>query len=427
MGLAGRAARVLLGAVTACFGTGLVLLVVLAAFQLGKDPEAFAGSPARRAGAAALLMVVVVLFASLVPMGLKRVAAGLQRAAGAGPRASLVGGPLYGTRAARTRLALLAGALALGTIAVAAIGLGKPALLLGGATAVSALVLTRLRIPDAECAFCGAPRAEVKWLIAGDAAAICDSCAVSALAAFSGHFDGRGELDPWISRWVGALPERCPRALSRPFLERMAGAERRAADVRNVLPWCFRLGNEPLARELLEAIPPAERLPHDWINLGVALADERRFEEALQATMAAGDAAEPIRPWVLGNCAFFRAQLSPGASQAELAAWLRDVEDAQRLLLLSGRPHGWEEVLSSLRGVEAELRRRAGDPEGALRVLDGAPGPDRGQGWRLVVRARVLAGLGRREAARQETERALGLLHPEGFDAAEARKLLAAL
>lgn len=187
-----------------------------------------------------------------------------------------------------------------------------------------------------------------------------------------------------------------------------------------------RYRRRPLARELLEGIPEAERQAEDWIDLGVALGEEGRFADALQATERAAVGGDEHRPWMLGNSAWFRSRLHPQATPDERAAWLRDVEEAKRLIG-ARRPTGWERVMSSFRGTEAELRRLSGDLEGALQVLERAEAEQPLTGYHLVIRAQALAALGRCGEAREAVERALSLLHPEELVAEEARQLLAKL
>jgi hypothetical protein len=118
--------------------------------------------------------------------------------------------------------------------------------------------------------------------------------------------------------------------------------------------------------------------------------------------------------------------LSPDASDGERAEWLGQIEEAKDLFKRRG-PSSWKQVAPVIGCVEAELRGLLRDPDGALRVLELAIGPEEWTGEPLLVRAHILADAGRITEARQDAERAARLLHPEGQDMVEARQLLSRL
>lgn len=350
-------------------GAGVVFFAIMLARAVGtpvSDPRALLGW--------ALCLGVVALFGALGWMGLRRVIAGLR------------GRPARRARATAN----------------------------DGSTP---------RVAE-QCSFCGASRRAVKAMVGGPAAALCDECLKAMLPIFAGDFDARGQVSAWCAHLLHGLPPRCPRAVSRPLIERVAGEDRSLEGVRSAVQWCFRTGNEPLARELLEAIPAAMRQASEWINLGLALSEEGRFEEALQATARA--AGDDHLPWVLNNTAWYQAHLSPLASPEEWAVLQRQVERAQRLLA-ARRPVGWERIQPYFAGTEAELMRRAGDAAGALRRLEGVSGEGPWTGQHLIIRAQAELTLGRAAEARGALERAVDRLHPECRPAAQARQLLASL
>jgi len=234
------------------------------------------------------------------------------------------------------------------------------------------------------------------------------------------------EVEAWCKGLLQGLPAGCPRAVSRPLIERLAGSERKPAAIREAVAWCLKLGNEPFARELIEAIPEGERLPIDWINLGVALGGEGRFSEALEATEHAVQGADEHRPWVLNNVAWFRAHLRPEAPAEERVAWLAAVREAQRLLEAQ-RPQGWTTPMSYFIGTEAELLRLGGDLQGALAAVDRAVAVHSGIPYQLLIRSKVLAAMGRPTDARAAAEEALRKAHPESDQAAKATRLLATI
>jgi tetratricopeptide (TPR) repeat protein len=303
---------------------------------------------------------------------------------------------------------------------------------LGGAGAALVLVARRTTASDRGCAFCGADRERVAFLVTGPSVSICPECAAAASAKTAEELDRRGQLLEWTRMFLGGLPERAPLSLSRPYVEMVVGSERSPEWIRASLACCFRFGHHRLAQELLEAIPEPARTPFDWINLGFALGEQGRHAEALAATRrgaAAGD--ETSAPWVLANGAWYELLLNPGASRDDLARWAADAVEARRLL--TARPESPEgldarrQAVASFLGIEAELLRRMGDPEAALRALDDADTQEPPTGERLVVQARALADLARPDEARACAERALAVLRPESRAAAEARRALDAL
>lgn len=297
-----------------------------------------------------------------------------------------------------------------------------------GAGAVLVAVAARTHGADRGCAFCGVDREHVPFLITGPALSICPECAAAASAQTAEELDRRGLAVEWARLFLGGLPERAPLALSRPYVELVAGSDRSPEGVRASLVTCFRFGHHRLAQELLESIPEAARTPSDWNSLGFALGEQGFPAEALAATRrAAACGGEQPDPWTLANTAWYELQLHPGATGDDLARWLGQVAEARRLLE-ARCPAGpaaapWLHALASFRGIEAELLRRAGDGEGALRRLAEADAQTPPTGERLLLRARALAALGRAAECRAEAERALTLLRPDARAAEEARRL----
>lgn len=279
------------------------------------------------------------------------------------------------------------------------------------------------RTMDAECALCGTPRERVARLITGRSVAICDDCVSQATAALAGaRSEGR---QAWVYECLARLPARCPLKVSRPLLEALVDQDRTAATTRAAVAWAFRLSNHAVARELLESLPEGERQPADWVNLGIALGEEGRYSDAVKATERAGaSGAGALRPLVLNNCAWFKLRARPDASASERAEWLREVRDAQRLLVDEAT---LDARTAFTRGTEAELLHLLGDPDGALRALELVDRHAPHDRQRLVVRARVLASAQRLPEARRALEQALETLHPESLEAREARDLLAGI
>jgi tetratricopeptide (TPR) repeat protein len=302
----------------------------------------------------------------------------------------------------------------LGLAALANWNFGTGGFLFGLALAavVAGLVL---REPDKECSFCGASRAQVKQLVAGPAAAICDRCLPVGLKTVL-------ELQP--TRWslvIDALPPHAPRAVSTPLLVRAGEApEREYLDA--VLRTCFELNNPDAARMLLEAVPEAERTAAQWINLGVVLGHLGRFDDAIAATRR----AEQSEAWVLNNVAAFMLEAEPQRRQVQ--PLVDDLLRARELLATvaeATRPALRRSILVTL----AELHRRQGAFIEAVAALDEAEREGNSTGeaaseWRLT-RARVFLDQGRTAEAHALLCEVAKAGHPESSLTLEAHRLLA--
>ena len=305
-------------------------------------------------------------------------------------------------------------------------GLGSPLgwTLLGAGLAVT-VVARYARRPEDACSFCDSPRAKVQYLIAGPAVSICERCTQTSMAVIADAVRAKTPPGQWARLVLDGLPRFCPKKISRPLLETLA-AEAATPDAwRELATACTRFHHPDLGTDLLRRIPEAERHAGDWLNLGRALGLEARFAEALAATAtAAGKDDGRLRAWCLNNAAWFGLRQQSDAPVEARQAWLRDILEARRLLL-EKRPDGWQQLMPSLGGTEAELRRALGDIAGALRALTDAErdAPLSGEGQ--LIRARVLASSGDPLLARRAVETALELLHPESSEAREARELLA--
>lgn len=338
-----------------------------------------------------------------------------------------VRGSLLAPPELRRRLILAGPTLAVAAFVAAWARPGTPLfwVLVGAAVAVVA-VATRTRASDRACAFCGAGGEQVSFLVTGPAVSLCAGCAAAASAKSAEELDRQGLHVEWLQAFLGGLSERAPLALSRPHLERLAWTDPAPEALRASAAWCARLGHHALARELLETLPEADRTALDWSDLAAALGAEGRLGDALAAARRAADGT-PAGAWSIAQAAWLELQLHPGAPAEDLARWLEQVVEARRQLqdaVGDAGDAGLEDRVASCWTVEAELRRRTGDGEGALRCLDEAAarvGPD---GERLLVRARTLAALGRAAEARGEAERAVALLRPDAQAAEDARRLL---
>lgn len=279
------------------------------------------------------------------------------------------------------------------------------------------LLASRVTLPELECAFCRKPRASVTLMVAGPSVAICDECTGLSMAVFNEDSQAK-KSDAWLRVLLASLPYRCPRAISGPLLRAMPATtvEARA----RLLHRAFELGNPTAVIELIERVPEAERASSEWINLGVALENDERYLEGIAATQRiAGNPDD--EPFLLNNVAAMRLHLDP--TPAELQTLLEHNQRARELISTRDPAH-MAPVLASMWGTAAELHRRLGQPEAALRALReaekvGHPAPER-----LVTEAHLALAAGRSAEARNRLLAVLDLAHPESREAREAARLL---
>jgi hypothetical protein len=310
---------------------------------------------------------------------------------------------------------------------LAAFVLGSPPVgwILLGATLVLAVLVRAARRPEDECSFCHASRQQVDLLIAATAVSICERCLPLSAAAAAEDLQGRQPPRPWLRHVVDGLPRNCPRNVSRALLAAMADESADPVMLREVAALCVRLSNPEIAAEVLQRIPASERLTGDWAALANALGRIGRNGEALAAAEAALKCDDGTHRVVcLNNRVWYGVRHQSGAPSDIRADWLRDLEEAKRLLA-EKRPDGWQAVMQYLHGTEAEVRSAGDDLQGALQALAEAEklGPLGGE--RHLIRARVFARAGDPPLGRADAQKALDLLHPESLEAVEARALLA--
>lgn len=250
-------------------------------------------------------------------------------------------------------------------------------------------------------------RANVRKLVAGATVSICDQCLPLSLKVM---------LEEQPTNWallVNALPEHAPRVVSSPLIS-LAAASFGREHLDGILSTCFYLGNPDAAKALLEAVPEDERTSAQWINLGACLGQLGRYDEAIAATRRATQS----EAWVLNNVVAFTLDAEP--NRRDVRTLVADVTRARELLDTVPEPMR-PELRSATLGTLAELHRRLGAFDEALRCLDEA-GPT-ANGWRQLTRARVLLDQG-------QTIKAHALLadvskgHPELLITQEAQRLL---
>lgn len=123
---------------------------------------------------------------------------------------------------------------------------------------------------------------------------------------------------------------------------------------------------------------------------------------------------------------WYSARLQPETSGDECTRWLDQLDKAKRLLS-EQQPPGWETILKSCHGNEAEIARLMGDTERALKALREAGKLGPLDGTELLTRARVFESSGQRSRAIEDARRAIAMLHPESLEAQSVKELLASL
>jgi hypothetical protein len=297
--------------------------------------------------------------------------------------------------------------------------------LLGAGVALFVVALLAQQ-PQEACSFCHRPRGSLKYLASSTAASVCDGCIPLFMGVLTATLSERKPPESWQRAVLDGLPRNCPLSISRPLLQALADESKDPAALREVVSASLGLHNANLACEIVQRIPEGDRTVGDWLDLGIACGDARRDAEAVAATVTAQNLDDGRwRPWCLNNLVWFKLRLQPDASREVREGWLRDLEEARRLLA-EQQPAAWKEVTVLCYGTEAEVRRALGDTKGAFRALAEAEELGPLNGTRLLIRARILA-MGDPPLGRADAARALELLHPESSDARDARELLARL
>jgi tetratricopeptide (TPR) repeat protein len=316
--------------------------------------------------------------------------------------------------------------LALGVIVVLFGGetlRGATGFFFGGVFLVLLVAYKNARAESSHCSFCDRTRAQVKYLVAGPAVAICEECAPLAL-----QITTEPEATGWFTV-AESLPKNCPWSVSSAIVDALlVGRDASPEIARTAAVLASRLQNMAAAERALSQIPEAQRTASEWLTLGVVIGKQGRYDEAIAMTgRVEGDERAP---WVKNNLAWFSVRKTTGTSyrasgalsRDEAARWLQDLDDA-RQVLLERKPEGWEDLRHKCLGTRAEIQRVVGDLDAALASIDRAQAEGPLNGEQLLCRARILARRGRRDDALADAKAALAALHPESDDAAEARAL----
>ncbi len=296
--------------------------------------------------------------------------------------------------------------------------------LLGAAAALGVLNIVS-RVPAQECSMCRRPRRVVNRLVAAPSIAICDQCAPYPLAIILEQLEREGKTSEGLLLLLRTLPPGMPPATYNALFERALGAQPSAEQLGALVTEGFRVEAFEGALGALSATPESEQSAADWLNSGVCLGELGRTEEAL----AANDKVRELDPEGLGasaliNSVWYRVRAADGVDAAELERCLAELEEAKELL---GAQDKAAHRLARCFGTEAEVRRLAGDPRGALQALDEADKLVAPSDSRLLIRARAEAALGDDAAARKSAKRAVAKALPGSRTHREARELLSEL
>ena len=329
---------------------------------------------------------------------------------------------LHGGQQGRRRFWIAASLFGASAVACWFVGVVELTAFCSGAAATLLVVSGLITLPDEECAFCQRARAQVDSLVAAPHVSICEDCTQRSTAVLA-EKSARTGGGRWLKHLALSLPPKCPRAVSSPVFRALAFQD--AAERQALISQAFAVGNPEAVCELVVRVPEAERLPSDWINLGVALEHLGRFDEAISAVEHVAGLPDE-EPWLLNNRGTARLEAQPPCDEATLRALLADNVRA-RDLLSAKKPPGFEWPLASMWGAAAELHRRLGQPEQVRRCVATAEKLRAPTTGLLLTQARLARDEGATEEARRLLTSALEAAHPESRDAEQARSLLNAL
>lgn len=279
---------------------------------------------------------------------------------------------------------------------------------------------------ESSCAFCGRSRADVRILVAGPKASICDACLEYAVAAADvPDYAARAQPFPVVAgslrEILKALPLDTPHAVSTPVLAAATALASTNAERESLSLEAFRLRNPPAALALLD-VPGATtamtlNAAPSWISAG-------RAKHAL-------DRLRAIDPEPLGAQDRVQLALNQVAALLELrpvdeALVERMIADAKAGLAAAGDEPwalSWRVCVDNDHGDLALLR---GDPAAAERCYRAALARGAEQDpftWRRLGDA--LAGLGRAPEARAAWQAGLEQAHPDTPIAERLRERIA--
>jgi hypothetical protein len=267
----------------------------------------------------------------------------------------------------------------------------------------------------AACSFCAKPRAEVKYLVEGPSAYICDDCAILSIEVCVQHQNAEArEIWPrLIAAVADAMPATAPYARVEPLLVGQLALATSAAAKLRVYQQAAGRGHWEIALRALSAIDSKERTTGILMDIVAMQLNLERFEAALEG-LAALPRALDEKDRAFADC--HRAIL---AVRTNAAMGDDEIEAIVARARATGKPALVAEAL------EAAARHRAaqGDTDGAFTALDEALAQKATAGL-LLLRGDLLAA-SKPEAAAVEWQKALDKAHPDGLEAERARARLA--
>lgn len=281
---------------------------------------------------------------------------------------------------------------------------------------------------EAACAFCGKPRADVRLLIAGPRAAICDACVSFAVAAADcPEHASRAEPFPALKAAVRevivALPSESRHGVSSPLLAAAEALATTPAERHNLSLEAFRMRNSPAALRLLD-VPDAT--PTMILNAATCWLSAGRPGESL-VRLRAMDTSQ-LKPVDQAqhrlNLAAALLAIEP-VDVAEVEAVLTEAEGLLASAAEDKYARSWQVCAENSRGDIAMLQGDWALAESRYRAaLAGGAGEDAFT-WRRL--GDVLRRVGRLDEAQEAWERALAMAHPDTSIAADLRERIAGL
>lgn len=255
--------------------------------------------------------------------------------------------------------------------------------------------------PERGCSFCHRPKEDVRWLLPGDVASICDECLSWSLSDL--HQRAPGEFAIHILR---SIPPHLPRSASNMLFRT---EQNNSVERDELVAAALRVEDDETVVAVIERVPPEKRTVHDWVHLSTAYEELGRYDDALAAISHYID-NEFDRPWGLNNRA--STLLARGRLDRHMIVDLiGDVNRATELWAAMLPPR--LDLVAQGQVTLAEARRQLGDLGSARELLDFAEDFTRVRPSRLVIEARIAADRGLRSEVQRLLDLALAMHHPE--------------
>ncbi|MBL8911485.1 MAG: hypothetical protein JNM17_12395, partial [Archangium sp.] len=127
--------------------------------------------------------------------------------------------------------------------------------------------------PERGCSFCHRPKEDVRHLIPGDVASICDECLSSGLSDL--HEKAPGEFAVHILR---SIPPHLPRAASNMLFRT---EQNNSVERDELVAAALRVEDDETVVTVTERVPAEKRTLEDWLHLSVSYEELGRYDDAL--------------------------------------------------------------------------------------------------------------------------------------------------